>query len=70
VDRHISLVAFLVLFWIGVLVSWANGHIFSTVENRCKSDASPAATADLGVVAYLRASGADSPSWHPSAWDE
>jgi hypothetical protein len=55
VDRHIPLVAFLILFWIWVLVSWAKGQICSTVENRCESDASPAATVELSVVSYLRA---------------
>ncbi len=59
VDRHIPLVAFLILFWIWVLLSWAKGQICSTVENRCEPDASPAATAEPGVVSYLRASGAE-----------
>lgn len=49
VDRHIPLVAFLILFWIWVLMSWAKGQICSAVENRCESDASPAATAEFGV---------------------
>ena len=62
VDRHIPLVAFLILFWIWVLLSWAKGQICSTVANRCESDASPAAGAELGVLSTLRASGADSPS--------
>ncbi len=50
VDRHIPLVAFLILFWIWVLLSWAKGQICSAVENRCEPDASPAATAEPGVV--------------------
>lgn len=62
VDRHIPLVAFLILFWIWVLVSWAKGQICSTAENRCTSDASTVAMAELGVVSYLRANGANSPS--------
>jgi hypothetical protein len=61
-DRHIPLVAFLILFWIWVLLSWSKGQICSTVENRCEPDASPAATAKPGVVSRLRVSGADSPS--------
>ncbi len=62
VDRHIPLAAFLILLWIWVLLSWGKGQICSTVENRCEPDASPAATAEPGVVSRLRVSGADSPS--------
>jgi hypothetical protein len=62
VDRHIPLVAFLILFWIWVLASWVKGQICSTVEDRCKPDASPAAMAELGVVSYSQTNGADSPS--------
>ena len=45
VDRHVPLVAFLILFWIWVLLSWAKGQICSTVENRCEPDASVAGQA-------------------------
>jgi hypothetical protein len=62
VDRHIPLVAFLILFWVWVLLSWAKGQICSSVANRCEPDANPAATAEFGVVSTLRGSGADSPS--------
>ena len=57
VDRHIPVVAFLILFWIWVLVSWAKGQICSTVENRCKSDESPAATTERGVVSGVAGQG-------------
>jgi len=51
VDRHIPLVAFLILFWVWMLLTFAKIQICATAENRCKPEAQAAVPQAVAVTA-------------------